>query len=114
MDEKLSKALEFGNYSTTLSNQRRMLKEKFVTETIYFFQSAQFTINKELINYCQTLIDNGQTSFILIDDNDIPIQIEYIDDFREEILNKYFVALNNYHIEYSKLEKSRTVDGLVE
>ena len=29
MDEKLSKALDFGNFSTTLDNQRRMLKEKF-------------------------------------------------------------------------------------
>ena len=114
MDEKLSKALEFANYSRTLENQRRMLREKFVADTVYFTNGGQFTITKELINYCQTLIDNGQSSFIFIDDNDIPIEIEYVDDFREEILNKYFVALNEYHTEYKKLEASRSVDGLVE
>ena len=68
MDEKLSKALEFGNYSATLNNQRRVLKEKFVTESIYFFQGGQFTINKELINYVYTLKSTEQDSFVLIDD----------------------------------------------
>lgn len=114
MDEKLSKALEFGNYSATLDNQKRMLQEKFVADTIYFVSGGQFTITKELINYCQTLVTNDQTSVILIDDNNIPIDIESIEDFRSEIFDKYFVALNEYHTAYKKIEKSRSVNGLVE
>ena len=114
MDKKLSKALEFGNYSATLENQKRMLQEKFVTDTIYFCAGGQFTITKELINYCQTLLGSGQESFILIDDNSIPIEIQSIEKFKEEIFDKYFVALNEYHTSYQKLTKSRSVDGLVE
>ena len=113
MDEKLSKALEFGNYSATLNNQRRVLKEKFVTESIYFFQGGQFTINKELINYVYTLQSTDQDSSVLIDDTDTPIFIDDISDFYDNITDKYYVALNNYHKDYSKLETSRSVDALV-
>ena len=61
MDEKLQKALDFANFSTTLNNQKKMAKERFAEQTIYFTKGGQFTITKELINYCQTLIDNKQT-----------------------------------------------------
>lgn len=114
MDEKLEKALDFGNYSATLDNQKRMLHEKFVTDTIYFTNGGQFTISKELINYVSILVNTGQESSVLIDDNDIPIEITDIEDFYSNIMNKYFVALNDYHTSYKKLESSRTVSGLVE
>lgn len=114
MDEKLSKALEFGNYSATLDNQRRMLQEKFVTESMYFFQGGQFTISKELINYVYTLKSTDQDSSVLVDDTNTPILINDIPDFYDNITNKYYIALNNYYTEYKKLETSRTVDGLVE
>lgn len=113
MDEKLSKALEFGNYSATLDNQKRMLHEKFVTDTLYFVSGGQFTINKELINYCQTLVSNDQSTVILLDDNNTPIEITDIKDFQSEIFDKYFTSLNELYTEYKKLEKSRTVDGLI-
>ena len=93
---------------------RRMLKEKFATESMYFFAGGQFTITKELINYVYTLKSTEQDSFVLIDDTDTPILIEDISDFYNNITDKYYVALNNYHKDYSKLEKSRSVDGLVE
>ena len=114
MDEKLQKELDFANFSTTLNNQKKMAKERFAEQTIYFTKGGQFTITKELINYCQTLVDNGQTSFILIDDNDVPIEIEYIDDFREEILNKYFNALNEYLAEYKKITSQRSIPDIVD
>ena len=36
MDEKLQKALDFANFSTTLNNQKKMAKERFAEQTIYF------------------------------------------------------------------------------
>jgi hypothetical protein len=50
---------------------------------------------------------------VLIDDTDTPIFIDDISDFYDNITDKYYVALNNYHKDYSKLETSRSVDGLV-
>ena len=114
MDEKLSKALEFGNYSTTLANQKRMLHEKFTTNSVYFVFGGQFTITRELITYCEVLINHDQTSSVLIDDNDVPIKISDLEDFLSNILDKYFTALNEYHAEYEKLSSHRSVSGLVE
>jgi hypothetical protein len=113
MDEKLQKALEFGNYSITLDNQKRMLHEKFVTDTLYFHAGGQFTINKELINYVYMLNETGQESTVLIDDNNIPVEIS-VAEFYANITDKFFTASNEYHTEYKKLQKSRSVDGLVE
>ena len=36
MDERLEKALDFGNYSVTLNNQKRLLKEKFYDDCIMY------------------------------------------------------------------------------
>jgi hypothetical protein len=113
MDEKLQKALEFGNYSATLENQKRMLQEKFVTDTIYFHKGGQFTINKELLNYVYMLMSTDQETTVLIDDNNIPVEVN-VNEFYSNIADKYFTASNEYHAEYTKLQKSRSVDGLVE
>ena len=114
MDEKLSKALDFGNFSTTLDNQRRMLKEKFITDTLHFTNGGQFSIDKELVNYVNLLVQTGQDSTVITDDNDTPVQIDNVENFYSDISSKYFSALNEYHSEYSKLEKQRSIDGLVE
>ena len=34
MDRRLEKALEFGNYMATLNNQKRLLKEKFLDQSV--------------------------------------------------------------------------------
>ena len=60
------------------------------------------------------MIDNKQTSFIFIDDNDVPIEIEYVDDFREQILNKYYNALNEYLAEYKKITSKRSIPDIVD
>ena len=113
MDEKLQKALEFGNYSTTLSNQKRMLHEKFVTDTIYFYSGGQFTINKELINFVFMLQQTGQDTSVIVDDNNIPIEVD-VNQFLENISDKFFTASNEYHTAFKKLQTSRSVDGLTE
>lgn len=112
MDEKLSKALEFGNYTATLENQKRMLQEKFVTDTIHFYAGGQFTLTKELINFVYMLQQTGQETSVFVDDNNIPIEIQ-VNEFLEDITDKYFTASNEYYTEYKKLQKSRSVDGLV-
>ena len=43
MDERLSKALDFANYSVTLNNQRRALKEKYLADIIYYHNCLLYT-----------------------------------------------------------------------
>lgn len=115
MDERLSKALEFANYSVTLSNQRRALKEKYLADIVHYHNGGRFEVTKELINFVKLLVDTGNDiGVILIDDNDVPVEIADMNEFFDTVLNKYFTASNDYYTEYQKLRKNRSVEGLTQ
>jgi hypothetical protein len=114
MDERLSQALEFSNYITTINNQKRMIKEKYFQSLIYFCQGGQFTITKELITFVTLLVEKGNVeNIVLVDDNDTPIQINDLEMFLDEILSKYFETANTYHQKYTELAKNRDIGSLV-
>lgn len=114
MDERLKKALEFSNYMVTLNNQKRILQETAYQDLIYYTNGCKFTVNKELISFCSTLISYNRNSVVLIDDNDIPVRVENIEEFLENILDVYFDATNKFYTEYQKLKSNRSVEKLVE
>jgi hypothetical protein len=113
MDERLEQALEFANFMVTLNNQKRSLREKYYTECIYYHNGGSFGITKDLITFVKTLIDLGNTEqVVLIDNNDLPIRIENLAQFLDDIIDQYFIASNNYYIEYQSLKKNRSVEAL--
>lgn len=115
MDERLEKALDFANYMQTLSNQRKMLQEQFKESLVYFYKGSQFTININLINYINWLIDKDIIeNVIFIDDNEIPVEVSNLSEFLEDIQDQYFTALNQYHAEYVKLKSKRSVEKLID
>lgn len=113
MDERLEKAIDFSNYMVTLNNQKRLLKEKYYEDLIYFYDGCQFTVTKELINFVSMMIDKEVEDTVLIDDNDIPINITELQTFYDNILDVYFSASNQYFSEYQSLKKNRSVQDLV-
>jgi len=112
MDERLEKALEFSNYMVTLNNQKRALKEKFYNECVFYDNGGTFTITKEMITFVKVLIDKGNKDAVLIDDNDLPIRIENLEKFYEDLVTNYFEASNSYYTEYQKLKTKRSVEAL--
>ena len=114
MDERLEKALDFSNYMVTLSNQKRILNEQFIENTLYYYNGCQFTITKELINFVNLLNENDNDNTVLIDDNNIPVNIDNINSFLIDILDVYFSASNTYLTEYNKLKSQRSIEKLVD
>ena len=115
MDERLTKALQFSNYMVTLNNQKRLIKEKFFEDLLYFENGCQFTVTKELITFVSMLVETGNDSdVVLTDDNDIPTKINDLSLFLENILDVYFSAANNYHTEYESLKTKRKIETLVD
>lgn len=115
MDERLEKALEFSNYMVTFNNKKRLLKEKFETDLLYYVRGSQFTITKELITFVGFLIEKGNTTdIVLTDDNDYPIRISNLEDFYDEIIDRYFSAANEYLNEYEALKLNRSVESIVD
>ena len=114
MPTKLSKALEFANYRTTLNVQHNALKAKVQTLLSFSINGGTFEISQELIAFVQTLITQGHVKAILLDVYNNPIEIVGLGDFLDEILSRYFEATNEYHAEYTKLKKSRKVHKLID
>jgi hypothetical protein len=114
MDIRLEKALEFANYMNMLNNQKRILKEKFLENTVHYLNGGKFTVTKELINFCNTLLTNNQTEVILLDDNDTPVQIDNLQKFFQDLIDIYVQNTNSYFTEYTKLKNKRYPKGLVD
>jgi hypothetical protein len=115
MDKRLEKALEFGNYMVTLNNQKRLLKERFLDQSVHYVDGHKFEINRELINYCKTLIDLGhQQDVVIIDSLNAPYRVPDLNQFLEVILDIYMSNLNSYHTEYNKIKPQRSVQDIVD
>lgn len=114
MDERLEKALDISNLMVTLNNQKRILKEQYRENIIYYYSGSQFTVTQQLISFVQSLISLGQVSSVLIDDNDTPTEIENLEEFAVNIHSVYFEASNKYLLEYNKLKKTRSVESIME
>lgn len=114
MDERLEKALEFSNYMVTLNNQRRVVREQFLENCVHYLNGGKFAVNRDLITFCHTLLQREQTSAILIDDNDTPIEVDDLQKFLDDILDIYFTTSYEYFDKYNEIKKNRTVKGLVD
>ena len=114
MDERLEKALEFGNYMVTLNNQKRLLKQTYEQELLYFYKGSTFTVTKELITFVSTLKAQEQDTISLVDDNTGPVEVTDVEGFYQEILDTYFSATNKYLTEYNKIKTNRSVESMVE
>lgn len=113
MDEKLSKALEFANYTQTLEDKKSQIKEKFYQTTIYFFAGGQFSVNESLLCFV-SLLQQKQNEAILIDDNDNPIKVDDLQTFQNNILDVYFQATNEYFTNLQNIKNKRSIEKLVE
>jgi hypothetical protein len=115
MDERLKQALDFSNYRQTLSIQRKTLKEKINAKLTYGCNGGLFKIDRSLITFVQMLIDQGRVENVpLIDINDNPILIPNLNDFRDEILDRYFTATYEYLEAYELIKSSRSVEKLLD
>lgn len=114
MDERLKKALDISNYMVTLNNQKRLLKDKFYENSVHYCNGGQFSVTKELISFCFSLKYAGQEYTVLIDDNDIPIEIDDLEKFLEDVNSKYFEAANQYFAEYNKIKANRSIESIMD
>ena len=110
MDTKLSKALDFSQYMTTLNNQKRLLWEKYQESLLYYCNGGKFTITSELIAYCNAA---GYDNVVLIDDNQLPIKVT-LKEFLYDIRVQYGKASTEYYEQYSKLKVKRKIEDLIE
>jgi len=114
MHTQLKEALEFSNYRQTLSVQRKTLKEKIDARLTFGYGGGLFKIDRTLLTFVQMLCDAGRTSgVILLDVNDNPVLVDDLENFKNEVFDRYFTATNEYFEEYQKIKKARSVEKLI-
>jgi hypothetical protein len=114
MDDRLQKALSFSNYQFTLTNQRKILREKLDSSLLYGYNGGIFKVDESLISFVNFLSDQGRSNIPILDSNKNPILIENLKTFLDEILNVYFSAVLDYYNEYEKIKKNRTTEKLID
>ena len=98
MDERLEKALEFANYRTTLSNQKRNIRSRMQVLQTMHYQGGSFVADAVTISFVNALITSNRQSAIVIDIKDNPIEIEDLQQFYNELINAYQQASNEYKV----------------
>ena len=89
-------------------------KEQFLENCVHYINGGKFSVNRELITFCQTLRHNHQDDAIVIDDNETPIKIDDLQTFLDEILNIYFTSSYEYLDKYNEIKSNRSVEGLID
>jgi len=113
INERLSKALEASNYRITYNNQRKNAKLKLNRFLSFPKNGGMFFITPDLISFIHTLLFHQKESAILMDTNDNPIEIKNLEEFFEEIFDRYHQGMNDYLSEYKEFQKSRNVSKLI-
>lgn len=115
MEEAVKAALEFSKFNHSLSLKRKTLKDKMSAKLTLGHSGGLFKIDRSLISFVQMLVDQDRISNVpLLDDNDNPVVIADLEDFRDEILDRYFSVTLEYHEEFEKIKKARSVEKLLD
>jgi hypothetical protein len=114
MDERLRSALDVANTMVTFNTQKRLIKQKYLENLVYHIDGYSFNIDKEFVNFLNTLVQlEALTDVIVLDNFDNPYMIPDVKSFRDNILQIYFEKTNQYYHEYIKLKKNRSISKMV-
>lgn len=114
LDERLEKALEAAKYRITLFNQKENSKLKFKQALTFSKNGGVFSIDQTLMSFVSSLMSRSYDTAILIDVNGNPINIENLEDFLDEITDRYYQATNDFLIDYKKIQSSRKIAPMME
>jgi len=113
MDKRLEQALEFSNFRMILATRQENLKLLMKNKLMLSYEGGLFKIDKDLISFIGTLLEKGESEFIFLDSNDIPIQVTKLEDFYIQVIEKYKLALKQYHQSYQKLSEARDIRKVI-
>jgi hypothetical protein len=115
MDDRIEKAFAVANYMATLSNQRRIILEEYNQKLVYYINGATFKISPELINFTKTMLDLGHNDDVaFLDSNNLPVIINQVQTFFDDITSIYFEATNEYAAKYTEIRSKRKISDIVE
>lgn len=114
MDERLQKALEFSNYTLTLTNQKKNIRNRVAQLQTVHFQGGMFHADHETIAFVKAMLDLGNTSGIMIDTRENPVKILSYQDLMDKLIAAYHSASNELAAEFEKINKARNIKKIMD
>jgi len=114
MDKQLKKALDVADLMSVINQQKRICKEQYEADLVYYHGGFQYTANQELISFCQSLVAMQQTQAVIIDDNGHPSLVEDLVEFANAVVQTYASATNTYFRKYNEIIDKRNVEGILD
>jgi hypothetical protein len=114
MDERLEKALEFGNYRQTLANQKRNIKARMEVLQLVPYEGGTFSATPLLISFVGTLMTAKKTTAIVLDTKEKPVKIADLSDFLETLISAYTEASNEFSTHMEKINKARNIKKIMD
>jgi hypothetical protein len=106
----LASVLEFATYQATLTQQRKVIKQRFQDNCIFAYNGGLFQLTFNFLGALSQLQDASQW---VLDLNETPIWVDDIADFKKQAQQIYTTALTNYGQSFTALRQQRTVKSLV-
>ena len=101
MDEKLLNALEVGKLLDTVNRHKKILYNQYIEDSTIYYNGGRFIADAKLISF----IAGSDPRFILDQDN-IPIEINDTEDFVTKIISQHQTAIAKYHSRYTEISKT--------
>lgn len=115
MDERLQKALEFSNYTLTLNNQKRNIKNRVAQLQLVHYNGGVFQANHETIAFFKALVDLDHVNNVTVmDSKENPVKVVNLKELLEKLTSAYFNAMNEFASEYEKLHKARSIKQIMD
>jgi hypothetical protein len=115
MDERLQKALEFSNYTLTLNNQKRNIKNRVAQLQLVHHNGGTFVADHQTISFFKTLVDlERDKNITVMDSKENPVKIVNAGEVLEKLTDAYFGAMNEYESENEKLRKARSIKQIMD
>lgn len=110
MEPTIEKAFEIADYMSNLVGQKRILQEDFEQTLYVYINGGTFKATRELISFISNL---DTESYIIVDENKIPIFIEELSLFLDKLKAKHTEAVNLYFTRYESLLKNKNFENLL-
>lgn len=114
MDERLSKALEFSNFTLTVNNQKKNIKTRVSQLRIVHHSGGIFVADQSTISFIKALIDLDNKKSLIEDTRGTPIQVSNLSELLDLLISAYYNSMNELDAEYEKIKKSRSINKLMD
>ena len=114
MDDRLKKALDVSNMAASINTQKSLAVKQLNDDLVYYTSGCKFTANIEFIASLYAIANSGQTSMIVLDDNNNPYTVTQVEEFANTLYEHNQTALLKYKARYDEVKNSRSLEKLIE